>query len=94
MNKIKKTLISLGTLIISAFSKLCGLISIAVNNSSFSHSLPTEQDLYGPPPPTTGEIIWKIAKPIILVVIFIIGLVVITKKIKNKKENTDEKEKR
>ena len=86
MNKIKKIFISLGAIIISAFTKICGLISrAALGPMQALYGPPQEQDLYGPPPLTTGETLSKIAKPIILVVIFIIGLfVILNKKITKK----------
>ena len=82
MSKMKKILISLGAFIIATFTKIWGIISRAAITPLYG---PPAQDLYGPPSPTTGEMLSKIAKPIILVVVFIIGLFVILSKKLTKK---------
>ena len=78
MSKIKKLFIILGVFIAATFTKIGCLISRADHIDL----------LYGPPQdpqPTTGEVILKITKPAILVVVFIIGLfVILSKKITKK----------
>lgn len=92
MKKIKKIFIGIGVFIVVSLSKLGGLISSA------KHGLA----LYGipqPDKPTTGEILIKIAKPALIVVLFIMGLVVVINNNKNKgkkviqEELTDKNEK-
>ena len=83
MSKIKKILISLGAFILATFTKIGGLISRA---ESATDSL-SRMMLYGPPQPkpTTGVTLYKIAKPITLVIVFIIGVfVILSKKITKK----------
>ena len=85
MSKIKKIFISLGAFIVTAFTKIGGLISRAEITTSFQALYGPPQDLYGQSQLTMGEIISKIAKPIILIVFFIIGLfIVLSKKITKK----------
>ena len=86
MNRIKKIFISLGAIIVSTFTKICGLISrAALEPIQALYGPPQEQDLYGPPQLTTGEILSKITKPIILAIVFIIGIyVILSKKITKK----------
>ena len=86
MNKIKKIFISLGAIIISTFTKIGGLISrAALGPIQALYGPPQEQELYGPPLLTSGKILSKITKPIILAIVFIIGIyVILSKKITKK----------
>ncbi len=81
MSKIKKIFIGLGVFIVASFTKVGEVISKVTALEDISST----QMLYGPPPSSTGESISKIAKPIILVVAFVIGLfVILSKKITKK----------
>ena len=86
MSKLKKIFISLGVFITSSFTKIFGIISRGEEVNYIANPL------YGPPgepQPTTGELLTKmftiIAKPLFIVVVFIIGLIVVLNKKMTKK---------
>lgn len=78
MNKIKKIIISFWVLISTTFTKIFGSISNAI-------AIPRGDALYGPPKPTEGEIYTIIAKPLTIIIAFIIWLFVVLSKKTTKK---------
>ncbi len=76
MNSIKKVLTGIGTFFVTLFTNFF----VAVNAE-----LP--QAFYGipDPEPTAGEKIWKFAKPLIIPVILVIGLIAFLKRSKSDK---------
>lgn len=82
MNKIKKIFISIGAFAIASISKIGGVVlSVSNDFKKYGEVQPAYgiQALYGPPT-TIGEKILRIGKPIILVILFIIGLIVLLNK--------------